>query len=222
MLRYLLLQCFNKSLALNHIDTSRVTLLLCDSCAPLDGNACHSCERNSALLVQEVRDSEAALDAKLAVMAGFSKSVRAAMWATLPRSLMGCIHRVFLGLLPDSSKSWENAVKLLHEKMGGYLHIHGVASLDFVSVDSSWRSVVIEPNGETHVTVFSEDEVISDKLWSLSFGQHILKAIVPHATKKAAATYHSWRASISHIEKVKSYSPKKYHFVVDLHIHPVT
>lgn len=222
---YSLLQCFTKSLPLNNIQTSRVTPLLCDSCAPLDDELCHSCEINSASLVQEVLASPAAVEAERAVLKDFPVPVpvtsATATCPTLPHSLIGCIHRVFLGLLPDSSRSWQNAIKLLHQKLGGYLHIHGVAPLDFVPVEFSWQSVVVQPNGEALPTVHHAEEGASHKLLRLRFGQDVLKEIVPFAAKKAAATYHCWRASISHIEKVKSYSPKKYHFVVDLHLHPL-
>ena len=39
------------------------------------------------------------------------------------RGLLGCAHRVLLGLIPSSARAWPTAVRLLRDE-GGWLHVH--------------------------------------------------------------------------------------------------
>jgi tRNA G37 N-methylase Trm5 len=95
--------------------------------------------------------------------------------------LLGCAHRVSLGLLPSSVEGWPLAVKVLRPE-GGIIHVHENVHMNSIE---QWVSDTCK-----HFEQLFENETISDR------GRMYVKCL--------------------HVEKVKSYSPKVLHIVLDL------
>ncbi|KAL8437363.1 hypothetical protein ACSSS7_000958 [Eimeria intestinalis] len=151
--------------------------------------------------------------------------------ASVPAALVGKVDRLSLGLIPSSEEAWPTAVSLLNDSKGGILHIHGVAPLE--AVEDECCAVYVHPDqqeGEAAppAPCASDYNKKTDmqvggncKLGRrLRFAQHALKQVAKLVSQKAVKTKGPWEVSIRHVEKVKSYAPKLFHFVVDIEARP--
>lgn len=101
--------------------------------------------------------------------------------------LVGVADRVSLGLIPSSVKGWPLAVQVL-KSSGGTIHVH--ENVHYKSFEQFARDTC-----KTFEELFASFD-IAQKFDTLSHG--------------------AMRVKCSHIEKVKSYSPKICHIVCDL------
>ncbi|KAL8271463.1 hypothetical protein Esti_004664 [Eimeria stiedai] len=231
------LQCFQMSLAQNRVDPSRITFLLCDSCWIADGGGVAA---DAAAVAAAVAASDAAAAAQAVLCAAPSKGSRREQQrnehrktAGVPAALVGKVDRVCLGLIPSSEEAWPTAVSLLNESRGGILHIHGVAPLEAVAEEEAvCCTLYVHPSqrGEAatsapHASDFNRKIGMQiggncKLVGKLRFAQHALKQVAKLVSQKTVKTEGPWEVSIQHVEKVKSYAPKLFHFVVDVAARP--
>jgi len=107
--------------------------------------------------------------------------------------LSGSADRILLGLIPSSRIAWRSAARLLNKVSGGILHIHGVSEKDALQLSGSGDCH--KPFSKFAETVRSEIDLILNEIGR-------------------------WTVSVIHVECVKSYSPRKFHCVVDLKARP--
>lgn len=165
-------------------------------------------------------------------------------------------HRILLGLLPNSKNAWKKGFNLIDDKIGGTLHIHGVAEecykdnlffeiLNTYEYERYNKTMGIDNTKETNVLEFlkigkrnrdekdnnvNKHEVINKEInhkYSgsnisprLNFAQYVLIEIFKIAMEDYKIYKTHWEVSISHVEKVKSYAPYIYHYVVDIECIP--
>ncbi|VTZ67366.1 tRNA wybutosine-synthesizing protein, putative [Plasmodium chabaudi chabaudi] len=168
-------------------------------------------------------------------------------------------HRILLGLLPDSKNAWEKGFNLIDDKVGGTLHIHGVAeecykdnfffeTLNTYEYERYNKTMEIDNTKETNVLEFlktdkwhhnekekdanniNKYEIINKEIdckYSgsnisprLNFAQDVLIEIFKISIEDYKIYKTHWKVSISHVEKVKSYAPRIYHYVVDIECVP--
>lgn len=162
--------------------------------------------------------------------------------AGLPGALLGAADRVSLGLIPSSQEAWPVAVALLSDVRGGTLHIHGVAPLEEVKEAAKapvQLAVSVHPRDaagdaatavctEIRATITTADDVDAAvggncRLGQrLQFAQEALKSVAELVREKAVRGRTDWRVYIHHVERVKSYAPKLFHFVVDIVAQPTS
>ncbi|XP_026192356.1 uncharacterized protein LOC34621216 [Cyclospora cayetanensis] len=165
--------------------------------------------------------------------------------ATVPAALMGIADRISLGLIPSSEEAWPTAVALLNGKRGGTLHVHGVAPLEAAGysgqpLPSALYAYTDAATGEQLVTASvleatgASGESIDGAMpqqdksrptgvggncklgASLQFAQHALRSMAELVKTKIKQPGEVWAVYVHHVEKVKSYAPKLFHFVVDI------
>ncbi|CAD2086772.1 conserved Plasmodium protein, unknown function [Plasmodium vinckei brucechwatti] len=168
-------------------------------------------------------------------------------------------HRILLGLLPDSKNAWKKGFNLIDDKVGGTLHIHGVAeecykdnfffeTLNTYEYERYNKTMEIDNTKETNVLEFlkigkwnhneeeknenniNKCEVINKEIdckYSgsnisprLNFAQDVLIEIFKISIEDYKIYKTHWKVSISHVERVKSYAPRIYHYVVDIECVP--
>ncbi|KAL8446529.1 hypothetical protein Emed_004983 [Eimeria media] len=225
------------SLAQNHVDPSRITFLLCDSCSVAEGE---SVAADAAAIAAAVAASDAAAAARAVLSAAPSEGacmqqqIEEKKAAGVPGALLGKVDRISLGLIPSSEEAWPTAVSLLNDAKGGVLHIHGVAPLEAVEEEEEAScTVYVHPNKQdgdaAPAAPLSSDynrktdmQVRGNcKLGErLRFAQYALKEVAKLVSQKSVKTKGTWEVSIHHVEKVKSYAPKLFHFVVDIVVRP--
>jgi tRNA wybutosine-synthesizing protein 3 len=111
---------------------------------------------------------------------------------TLPeRHLVNTADRVLLGLIPSSENAWFTALQLL-KPSGGWLHVHATKG------DEEYKE-----------WAFS---TLPTKLSELIQQSRNTTSIIIDDKK------YSWRFKTIHLERVKSYAPKVWHLVADVHV----
>ncbi|NXD37604.1 TYW2 protein, partial [Copsychus sechellarum] len=179
----------------------------------------HACEWNShalealhrSLLLNGVRD-------RCHIHAGDSRQLQ----------LRDVAHRVNLGLIPSSEQGWPAACRVLRKDTGGVLHIHH--NVETPPAAAPPRSAVLlaergsaeaaSPGGEARQPEHGGEEALGAGLrpewqqWAEGTAARI---------RGLLAELHGrpWRASVLHIEPVKSYAPHVHHLVLDLECRPV-
>ena len=222
------------SLAENHVDPSRVTFLLCDSFSLPSGGI----DSDPAAVAANVDASAAAAAAREAIsypgdQQQHGEQQQAPTPARIPAALVGVADRISLGLIPSSEEAWPTAVSLLNDAKGGILHIHGVAPLEAVEGEERPVSnvVYVYPDADSGEATAAEtnkcgrnkntDVGGNCKLGArLRFAQHALSKISALVKEKATRGRGTWEVYIHHVEKVKSYAPRLFHFVVDIIVRP--
>ena len=108
------------------------------------------------------------------------------------------IRHVNLGLLPNSRGSWDGAVRILDQKLGGWLHVHE----NLAEKDIQRKACEIT-------------QEIGNKLEEVERERgHNANSEEPSSRPKIEKMV----AKLEHVEKVKSYAPGVLHCVLDIHI----
>ncbi|KXL45772.1 hypothetical protein M433DRAFT_143680 [Acidomyces richmondensis BFW] len=145
-----------------------------------------------AVLAQdELALSEAARNAQIRVMAFHESNDCAFARIQKMKELLPPIRHVNCGLLPTSRESWDAAVGVLDEELGGWIHIH-------------------ENFGLNEIETKAED-VRSD----------IQRLVDQKSAGRGTGTMETRKAQIDHISRLKSYAPGVMHCVLDIYIHPI-
>ncbi|NXC90003.1 TYW2 protein, partial [Cercotrichas coryphoeus] len=179
----------------------------------------HACEWNShalealhrSLLLNGVRD-------RCRIHAGDSRQLQ----------LRDVAHRVNLGLIPSSEQGWPVACRVLRKDTGGVLHIHhNVESPPALAPPQS--AVLRAERGSAEAASPGAEAQQPEHGGEAAPGARLRPEWQQWAEGTAArirallAELHGrpWRASVLHVEPVKSYAPHVHHLVLDLECRPV-
>ena len=111
----------------------------------------------------------------------------------------GVADRINLGLIPSSENGWPVAAAALRPDVGGWMHVHD--NVTTTAPPASTKTVA----GEWIAQEFTvRGNVIAARL----------KVLLEEAHGG------SWTTVVNHVEKVKSYAPRVYHLVYDIHCAP--
>jgi tRNA wybutosine-synthesizing protein 2 len=111
------------------------------------------------------------------------------------------IRHANLGLLPSSRDSWDSAVRILDQELGGWLHVH--ENLAEKDIQSKAGEIIQEIEGKLEEIARERGHKANAE--DASSGVGIEKTM----------------AKLEHVEKVKSYAPGVMHCVLDIHIKAV-
>ncbi|NXH87576.1 TYW2 protein, partial [Edolisoma coerulescens] len=174
----------------------------------------HACEWNShavealhrALVLNGVQD-------RCHVHAGDSRQLE----------LRDVADRVNLGLIPSSEEGWPVACRVLRKDTGGVLHIHHNVETPPVPAPPAERGSpgaagsggqAQHPPGDAGKEALGARPRPEWQRWAEGTAARIQGLL-------AELHGRPWRASVLHIEAVKSYAPHVHHLVLDLECRPV-
>ena len=102
--------------------------------------------------------------------------------------------RVLLGLIPSSEAGWPVACRAL-KPGGGWMHVHH------------------------NVTTRASHTALQERAaWASEMARTMQTLLAQHNTAGARV---AWTVDVHHVETVKSYAPRIYHVVADIHCRPL-
>ncbi|CBZ51154.1 hypothetical protein NCLIV_042270 [Neospora caninum Liverpool] len=221
------LQFFEAALALNHVDPGRVTLNFCDSFQmPGHGRA----QRHG-----EATHSEEALGPPPASLVGKADRVSLGLIPSSEqawRTALSLIHRERGGMLHvHGVGAMEFVEKPAHSLRVGcqagrwnLVSEPGVCAVDYeckLSTTSRFKA-----SEATHAVIRGQKLYLGRDIGrDLAFAQYVLRRLAGIAVSSFPSLFGTgrdctWAFSLCHVERVKSYAPKQYHFVVDVSCRP--
>ncbi|ESS30870.1 kelch repeat-containing protein [Toxoplasma gondii VEG] len=222
------LQFFEAALALNHVDPRRVTLNLCDS-FQTPGQSygeCHSASTHA---------DERALGPAPAFLVGKADRVSLGLipsseqaWSTalavVNRERGAMLHVHGIGPMEFVEKPAHSLRVSCEAGRWNLISEPGVCATECdckVSASSHFRS-----SETAYATIHGQKLYLGRDIGrDLKFAQHVLRRLAGLAVADFPSLFGShsdctWVFSLCHVERVKSYSPKQYHFVVDVSCRP--